>query len=112
MKPMFLSLLAASFALTPGSHPTSVAQASDVPQQTGSQTGTRRAPRRYPMLHGIYYSRPLNYRNLFDYPWHARMVPSTVSRAYVVPESWGPPHASHLRPTEAALPTPTSRLVE
>ena len=26
---------------------------------------------RYPAFHGTYYRRPYNYRNLFEYPWHA-----------------------------------------
>jgi hypothetical protein len=40
---------------------------------------------RYPAFHGNYYRRPYNYRNLFDYPWHARMHEPTSLFSYHVP---------------------------
>lgn len=40
---------------------------------------------RYPAFHGYYYRRPYNYRNLFDYPWHAGMHEPTSLFSYHVP---------------------------
>ncbi len=40
---------------------------------------------RYPAFHGYYYRRPYNYRNLFDYPWHARLYEPTSLYSYHVP---------------------------
>jgi len=39
---------------------------------------------RYPAFHGTYYRRPYNYRNLFDYPWHARLHEPTSLFSYNV----------------------------
>lgn len=41
---------------------------------------------RYPAFHGNYYRRPYNYRNLFDYPWHARMHEPASLFSYRVTE--------------------------
>ena len=41
---------------------------------------------RYPAFHGTYYRRPYNYRNLFDYPWHADLHEPTSNFAYNVNE--------------------------
>ncbi|MFP6612000.1 MAG: hypothetical protein VB835_06770 [Pirellulales bacterium] len=45
---------------------------------------------RYPAFHGYYYRRPYNYRNLFDYPWHARMHEPASLFSYRVTEESGP----------------------
>lgn len=37
---------------------------------------------RYPAFHGSYYRRPYNYRNVFDYPWHADMHEPTSLFSY------------------------------
>lgn len=41
---------------------------------------------RYPAFHGYYYRRPYNYRNLFDYPWHAELHEPSSLWTYKVPE--------------------------
>lgn len=41
---------------------------------------------RYPAFHGTFYRRPYNYRNLFDYPWHADLHEPTSHFAYNVQE--------------------------
>src|SRR4051812_39245643 len=38
----------------------------------GCYPGTRHM-NRYPAFHGTYYRDPYNYRNYFDYPWHAEL---------------------------------------
>lgn len=40
---------------------------------------------RYPAFHGTYYRRPYNYRNVFDYPWHAGLHEPTSLFSYNVP---------------------------
>lgn len=37
----------------------------------GCYPGNDRFMHRYPAFHGTYYREPYNYRNYFDYPWHA-----------------------------------------
>jgi hypothetical protein len=37
---------------------------------------------RYPAFHGTYYRRPYNYRNVFDYPWHAELHEPTSFFSY------------------------------
>lgn len=37
---------------------------------------------RYPAFHGTYYRRPYNYRNVFDYPWHAELHEPVSHFAY------------------------------
>jgi len=37
----------------------------------GCYPGNNRHLRRYPAFHGYYYRAPYNYRQYFDYPWHA-----------------------------------------
>ncbi len=37
----------------------------------GCYPGNDRHMHRYPAFHGTYYRTPYNYRNVFDYPWHA-----------------------------------------
>lgn len=38
----------------------------------GCYPGNSRDIHRYPAFHGTYYREPYNYRNYFDYPWHAQ----------------------------------------
>lgn len=52
---------------------------------------------RYPAFHGTYYRRPYNYRNVFDYPWHAEMhEPTSFFSHHVQANQQQPP----------AVPTP------
>jgi len=37
----------------------------------GCYPGNNRHMHRYPAFHGVYYRKAYNYRNVFDYPWHA-----------------------------------------
>jgi len=56
---------------------------------------------RYPAFHGTYYRRAYNYRNYFDYPWHADLHEPTSNFAYNVNE----PGAAIVVP-QPAVPTP------
>lgn len=49
----------------------------------GCYPGTRHM-NRYPAFHGTYYRRPYNYRNVFDYPWHADLHEPTSIFSYHV----------------------------
>jgi hypothetical protein len=51
----------------------------------GCYPGNGRCTHRYPAFHGQYYRRPYNYRNLFDYPWHAQLHEPTSMFSYHVP---------------------------
>ena len=51
----------------------------------GCYPGNARYIQRYPAFHGAYYRRPYNYRNTFDYPWHASMHEPTSLFSYNVP---------------------------
>ena len=44
---------------------------------------------RYPALHGTYYRAAYNYRNYFDYPWHAGLHEPTSHFSYNVPGALG-----------------------
>lgn len=50
----------------------------------GCYYGNNRHMHRYPAFHGTYYRRPYNYRNVFDYPWHAEMHEPTSMFSYNV----------------------------
>lgn len=50
----------------------------------GCYYGGNRHMHRYPAFHGTYYRRPYNYRNVFDYPWHAEMHEPTSLFSYNV----------------------------
>ncbi|MCA9100358.1 MAG: hypothetical protein R3C10_05455 [Pirellulales bacterium] len=50
----------------------------------GCYPGNNRFMNRYPAFHGSYYRRPYNYRNVFDYPWHAELHEPTSLFAYNV----------------------------
>ena len=40
---------------------------------------------RYPAFHGTYYRKAYNYRNYFDYPWHAGLHEPTSMFSFHVP---------------------------
>jgi hypothetical protein len=46
--------------------------------------GADRHMNRYPAFHGTYYRRPYNYRNVYDYPWHAELHEPTSHFSYHV----------------------------
>jgi hypothetical protein len=71
----------------------------------GCYPGNGRCIHRYPAFHGVYYRRPYNYRNLFDYPWHAQLHEPTSMFSYHVPapEEVAPAPAT---PAEDAAPRP------
>jgi hypothetical protein len=50
----------------------------------GCYYGNNRHMNRYPAFHGTFYRRPYNYRNVFDYPWHAEMHEPTSMFSYNV----------------------------
>jgi len=55
---------------------------------------------RYPAFHGTYYRAAYNYRNYFDYPWHAALHEPTSMFSYHVPGE--APGAEIPRPEPAA----------
>jgi hypothetical protein len=63
----------------------------------GCYFGNGRYMQRYPAFHGTFYRRAYNYRNYFDYPWHAEMHEPTSMFSYNVmgegngAEDIGPP---------------------
>jgi hypothetical protein len=59
---------------------------------------------RYPAFHGTYYRRPYNYRNVFDYPWHADLHEPTSMFSYNVNEEPGAIVVP--APTRAPVPAP------
>lgn len=70
----------------------------------GCYQGNNRHMNRYPAFAGTYYRRPYNYRNVFDYPWHAEMHEPTSMFSYnTVPETG----ATDVRELgESAIPAP------
>ena len=66
----------------------------------GCYDSNNRHMNRYPAFHGVYYRRPYNYRNLFDYPWHAGLHEPTSHFSYNVPGE------EVVEPKTAAPPTP------
>lgn len=68
----------------------------------GCYPGTR-SMHRYPAFHGTYYRRPYNYRNVFDYPWHADLHEPTSHFSYNVSGETGNGQAQ----PEAPVPVPT-----
>ncbi|MFT5524047.1 MAG: hypothetical protein ACI9HK_001997 [Pirellulaceae bacterium] len=51
----------------------------------GCYHSNNRFMNRYPAFHGTYYRNPYNYRNYFDYPWHAEMHEPTSWFSHTVP---------------------------
>ncbi len=69
---------------------------------------------RYPAFHGTYYRRPYNYRNYFDYPWHAELHEPTSLFSYNVSEQTDeaePPSPRGFipQPRSVVQPTPSVR---
>lgn len=52
----------------------------------GCYPGNNRHMHRYPAFHGVYYRRPYNYRNLYDYPWHAELHEPTSLFSHETPD--------------------------
>jgi hypothetical protein len=67
--------------------------------------GADRHMNRYPAFHGTYYRRPYNYRNVFDYPWHAELHEPTSFFSYHVQAS------NQLQPG-AAPPVPAPAMAQ
>ncbi|MGD9649134.1 MAG: hypothetical protein AB7U73_25710 [Pirellulales bacterium] len=73
----------------------------------GCYSGNNRFMHRYPAFHGYYYRNPYNYRNLFDYPWHAELHEPTSLFSYNFEEDSA---ADASTPTDAdASGSPTAR---
>lgn len=68
---------------------------------------------RYPAFHGTYYRRPYNYRNVFDYPWHADLREPTSYFSYNVTGDAGGGGPTPPQPTAQPprpIPTPVAAL--
>ena len=64
---------------------------------------------RYPAFHGTYYRKAYNYRNYFDYPWHAEMHEPTSHWSHHVTGDTGEPSplpANAAPSVEQAPPAP------
>lgn len=63
---------------------------------------------RYPAFHGTYYRKAYNYRNYFDYPWHAEMHEPASQRSHHVTGEPGeqPADLTSLGPHEAQQQAP------
>jgi hypothetical protein len=73
----------------------------------GCYPGTRYM-NRYPAFHGTYYRRPYNYRNLFDYPWHADLHEPTSYFSYHVTGDTGRGQSARAESIpEPLMPVPT-----
>lgn len=63
---------------------------------------------RYPAFHGTYYRRPYNYRQVFEYPWHADLHEPTSQFSYNVPGRQALPveaeEATPARPIQPSTP--------
>lgn len=78
----------------------------------GCYHGNGRHMHRYPAFHGTYYRQAYNYRNYFDYPWHAGLHEPTSLFSYNVGEDQPePPAAMTAPPTppQARRPQPATR---
>ena len=64
---------------------------------------------RYPAFHGTYYRRPYNYRNLFDYPWHAELHEPTSQFSYNVVGPTAQPQPQSVEEVEPAESTTLRR---
>lgn len=72
----------------------------------GCYPGNDREIQRYPAFHGSFYRRPYNYRNVFDYPWHAELHEPTSLFSYNVPS---PETGSPIRGESLPLPVSSRR---
>jgi len=71
----------------------------------GCYPGNGREIHRYPAFHGCFYRRPYNYRNVFDYPWHAELHEPTSY--FSINKVHDPRSSSILRPNSSpAVPIP------
>ncbi len=71
----------------------------------GCYPGNNRFMHRYPAFHGYHYRRPYNYRNVFDYPWHAALHEPTSHFSYnVMDETQGAPLAPPIPAEEIQSP--------
>ena len=78
----------------------------------GCYPGTRYM-NRYPAFRGTYYRRPYNYRNVFDYPWHADLHEPTSYFSYHVTGETGagqPARAEAILQPPMPIPTPSAAL--
>lgn len=89
----------------------------------GCYHSNERHMNRYPAFHGTFYRQAYNYRNYFDYPWHAQPHEPTSLFSYNVgedqPESApaaappAPPQALRSAPAaQPANPTPARRVLQ
>lgn len=77
----------------------------------GCYPGTR-FMNRYPAFHGAYYRRPYNYRNVFDYPWHADLHEPTSFYSYQLSGDTGGGQPMRAEPIPLPpMPAPTSSSV-
>lgn len=73
----------------------------------GCYQGSGRFMNRYPAFHGTFYRRPYNYRNVFDYPWHAEPHEPTSLFSYnTAPES-GSANVQDINTLQPPTPTPS-----
>ena len=78
----------------------------------GCYPGTRHM-NRYPAFHAAYYRRPYNYRNVFDYPWHADLHEPTSFYSYNVSGETGGARPGAPQPVAQPprpIPTPVAAL--
>ena len=71
----------------------------------GCYTGSR-WNNRYPAFHGTYYRKAYNYRNYFDYPWHAELHEPTSQWSYNVTGDTGAPAPLPAAPHDAEKQAP------
>jgi hypothetical protein len=75
----------------------------------GCYPGNERYTNRYPAFHGTHSRKAYNYRNYFDYPWHAEPHEPTSLFSYET-ESDGTPLQKHGTHPEVPAPTlPTAQ---
>lgn len=83
----------------------------------GCYHSNERHMNRYPAFHGTFYRNSYNYRNYFDYPWHAQPHEPTSLFSHNVGEDQpepqapaAPPQARRqpVRPNESRTPTPAA----
>lgn len=74
----------------------------------GCYPGNSRYLHRYPAFHGHSFRRPYNYRQVFDYPWHAELHEPTSLFAYEVEEQevQQSPHAAAISSARSPVTGP------
>ena len=63
----------------------------------GCYPGNSRYMHRYPAFHGWHFRQPYNYRQVFDYPWHAALHEPTSLFAHGVEEQQVQPPVTYAR---------------